>query len=451
LLVGLTVSYAHAQTKVFKEVSEEISSQMKIIRQDNALVGYLVFTQLEKASADSFNYKISIMDENLNDIGSVKFRDIKMVLQSVSFEQDVLCLAYLKSSIIGTVFDNRKDYKAALKGDNNTYVVTQFLGLDGRIIKTNSIEVDVTASENYVTRKKVVGTGSLKEDIQLRNIPQKGFALFYGDDSKKSLNIYDPAGKLTWSTIVSENAQGFALLSSGPDIYLLMKKENTMYEGGFELLGYNVNEKTSYAKVKLKDKKGNQLKVLTFDNDPVTGKPYISGNIISERYGNYAATSRDISHGTYSGVFTINVNGHDKSDFAESYTYWDDGSQSFMNKRGYYTEQHAYARMERSFKDFQGNTWFAGSSFVKKPKWVSIAAGVITAPTLIGPMAIFGIGGSSKTKFRDAFLLKQAPKGALTFETTVAANDSKYFRTRFPMSWYDKRSYYIVTNTDTKT
>jgi len=43
LLVCLTACYAHAQTKVFKEVSEEISSQMKIIRQDDALVGYLVY------------------------------------------------------------------------------------------------------------------------------------------------------------------------------------------------------------------------------------------------------------------------------------------------------------------------------------------------------------------------------------------------------------------------
>ena len=71
----ISVMTVQAQSKVFKEVSEEISSQMRVITQDDALIGYLAFTQLEKANADSFNYKISIMDENLNDIGSVNFRE----------------------------------------------------------------------------------------------------------------------------------------------------------------------------------------------------------------------------------------------------------------------------------------------------------------------------------------------------------------------------------------
>ncbi|HEX8460686.1 MAG TPA: DUF6770 family protein, partial [Segetibacter sp.] len=66
---------ADAQSKVFKEVSDEISSEMKVITQDDALVGYLMFTRLEKASEDSFNYRISIMDENLNDIGKVNFKE----------------------------------------------------------------------------------------------------------------------------------------------------------------------------------------------------------------------------------------------------------------------------------------------------------------------------------------------------------------------------------------
>ncbi|MEP7253937.1 MAG: DUF6770 family protein, partial [Ginsengibacter sp.] len=106
LVILLTTNYLQAQSKVFKEVSDEISSDMEPIIQDGALVGYLVFTQLEKASEDSFNYKVTIMDENLNDIGIVKFRNEKMDLEAVSFEQDVLCLAYLKSNIMGREFVN---------------------------------------------------------------------------------------------------------------------------------------------------------------------------------------------------------------------------------------------------------------------------------------------------------------------------------------------------------
>jgi hypothetical protein len=70
----LTTIATHAQTKVFKEVGEDISAKMKAITQDNALVGYLAFTRLEKTDADSFNYRLTPMDENLNDIGTVNFR-----------------------------------------------------------------------------------------------------------------------------------------------------------------------------------------------------------------------------------------------------------------------------------------------------------------------------------------------------------------------------------------
>src|SRR5688572_8030591 len=91
------ISPSWGQSKVFKAVNNEISSQMQVIMQDDAMIGYLKFTQLEKVNEDSFNYLISIMDENLNDIGKLNFRETNIQLQAVSFEQDILCLAYLKS------------------------------------------------------------------------------------------------------------------------------------------------------------------------------------------------------------------------------------------------------------------------------------------------------------------------------------------------------------------
>src|SRR5688572_8947275 len=137
-LLLLTVCYAQAQKKVFKEVSEDIQSQVKPVYQDNALVGYAVFTQLEKASADSFNYKITLMDENLNDIGVVNFREIKLYLYGVTFEQDVLCLAYFKSNFYFKEFTSKRDYKQAEQNEK-TSIFTQFLSLDGKIIKANTL------------------------------------------------------------------------------------------------------------------------------------------------------------------------------------------------------------------------------------------------------------------------------------------------------------------------
>ncbi|HET6254736.1 MAG TPA: DUF6770 family protein [Puia sp.] len=103
-----------AQTKVFKEVGEDMSTGIRAITQDNTMVGYVAFTRLEKADADSFNYRLTIMDENLNDIGTVNFRQENLDLQAVSFEQNVLCLGYVQSPLASVEsVRNRKDYKNA--------------------------------------------------------------------------------------------------------------------------------------------------------------------------------------------------------------------------------------------------------------------------------------------------------------------------------------------------
>src|SRR5258705_10088959 len=102
---------SNAQSKVFKEVSEDVSSEMKVIMQDKTLVGYLVFTQLEKINADSFNYRISLMDENLNEIGIVNFKEASLNLEAAAFEGDILCLSYLKSNMIGKTFENGKEFE----------------------------------------------------------------------------------------------------------------------------------------------------------------------------------------------------------------------------------------------------------------------------------------------------------------------------------------------------
>ena len=142
LLLSAAFFTAHPQTKVFKEVSEDIATETQPILQDNAVVGYVVFTRLEKASEDSFNYRVTLMDENLNDSGVVNFKEIGLNLEAVSFEQDVLCLAYLKSTFGGKEFKNRKQ---ARKNELKDFVFTQFLTLNGQIIKTNGVLVQLNS------------------------------------------------------------------------------------------------------------------------------------------------------------------------------------------------------------------------------------------------------------------------------------------------------------------
>ncbi|TWV98696.1 DUF6770 family protein [Chitinophaga pinensis] len=84
LLLILSPLLLQAQTKVFKEVHEGISTEFKPIFQNGNLIGYLTFSELERANKDSFNYRIDIMDENLNDLGIVNFKEKKLDLQQVS-------------------------------------------------------------------------------------------------------------------------------------------------------------------------------------------------------------------------------------------------------------------------------------------------------------------------------------------------------------------------------
>ncbi len=253
LLMCCVFNTSNAQTKVFKEVSDEIASTMKVIVQDNSLVGYLVFTRLEAVNKDSFAYKISIMDENLNDIGVVNFREQNLTLSEVAFEQDVLCLAYLKNNSRGktpkTKTKNRRDYRDS-RDDVSYYVFTQFINLEGKILKSNAEKIDIEKSGYYTTSYTSDGMSystkeELKQGIQLKNIPGKGFVLFYGDQARNYLTAYSPQGEKLWEKHPSQGPKQYILLTTQNDIYALTSTvENFTVD--YELGGYSAADGSSY-------------------------------------------------------------------------------------------------------------------------------------------------------------------------------------------------------------
>ena len=451
ILLLLTVCVAHAQKKVFQEVGEDIQSQVKAIYQDNSLVGYVVFTQLEKASADSFNYKITIMDENLNDIGVVKFKENKLFLYDVSFEQDVLCLAYFKSNFYYYEFPTKKEYKAAQDNEKSS-IMTQFLNLDGKIIKSNDISVKVTPSpySGKVAQKTFVGSGSLKQSVMLHNVQGKGFALLYGDESTNRVVAYNTSGTELFTKIV-EGESNFSLqslLTNGQYIYVLLK--NHKNEANYEVLGYHAADASYTFKYIFKDKKGNYLTLHTFGNDPATGNVFASGFILDENKGNSYDLPKYFAKGSMAGIYTINFNGPKKSDVSEVYSYWNDGSQSLFNKRGRNLESDTYTKYKGAFKDFQGNTYFYGSSYIKRTKIGSIIGTVVTLPLFWPPIAIAS-AGYTKVKIQNTVLVKQTPKGVLSVENSIDADHGGFYRTNAFNGWsFDTRSYYTATDVEKK-
>jgi hypothetical protein len=443
---------AWSQSKVFKEVSDDISTQMKIITQDEALIGYLVFSQLEKTNKDSFNYQVSIMDENLNDIGKVNFREKNLELQAVSFDQDVLCLVYLKSDMADLKGNSMKKIRKSLDDGKNA-VFTQLVNLQGEIINTSAQQVDLTLKEEVAAIKNSRPStipGRLKHNVILKNIPGKGFALFYGDELNTRLTAIDIKGKQIWQKSVTR-ADDYGLLTSSSDVYLLSKRKHQKLEGGFDLIGYNANSGTAYDKYELKDKKGNQLKVLGFETDPSTGKPLVTGVIINNNRGNSFTNVKGLHKGAYDGVFTVVVNGPKKSDVKEQFSYWKDGSNApDIKTNGMLSQGKVYPRYTRTIRDYQGNTYFVGSSYLRKVRIGSIIASVITAPFIFPPMVLMA-NGTHKAKQTDVVLLKQDAKGKIQYENTIDAVNSRFLPAKFSFYYFDNpHSFYTVTNASSK-
>src|SRR5258708_8623676 len=182
LIIVLFSHSLQAQTKIFKEIGEDMSTQFKAITQDNTLVGYLAFTRLEKADADSFNYRITSMDENLNDIGTVNFRQENLQLETVSFEQNVLCLGYIQSPLAGgQLVKTQKEYKKAIDPTMSSHILVQFINLSGKVINTyyqeeNLATAEIPTKNSYSTVKL---SGNLKYGTHFRKIPVTHSSYFY--------------------------------------------------------------------------------------------------------------------------------------------------------------------------------------------------------------------------------------------------------------------------------
>jgi hypothetical protein len=424
-LLLLTLCYAHAQKKVFKAISEDISSQFKPIYQDYALVGYVAFAQLEKISVDSFSYRITIMDENLNDIGVVNLRDHKLILHGARMEQDVLSLCYLKSNFYNNAFTNRQEYLDAIKNDN-TSVFFQFLNLNGEIIKTSSLPVQLY--HQVVPRnakiKNLYVDGGLKGPIQFLNIPGKGFAAFYRDDEKNSLVTLNTRGDILWQKQIKVEAYALTLLTSGQDVYVLGLKIGDMLHRGYELHGYNASDPSISSILKMNhDDQGNRYHINNFGVDPATGKPYVSGYTVTDKKYYTYEYPEDFKKGSYAGLFTINIKDHVKGITTDAFSYWVDGSQSFITKDGHLTDNTIFKHCN-SFKDYNNVTYHIGTAIL--------------------------IDGS-KVKQKNTIILKQDDKGNLTLENSLEGDDTPFFKTDAAGLDMDLKKYYVVSNPDTKT
>ncbi|MCP9753219.1 DUF6770 family protein [Ferruginibacter sp. HRS2-29] len=444
-------TFAQAQSRVFKQVAEEISSDMDAIQQDGAVVGYVVLTKLEKIKEDSFNYKLTLMDENLNDIGSINMKDINMNLMSVAFEQDVLCLSYYKSNISGSTFKNRRQYKAAKEDAVNT-IMNQFVSLDGKIINTHSfaISAKINSAQGglYGATGKVYAYSGLKNSGQVKNIPGKGFCFLYGDDDKSEMLSYDTKGEVLWKKEIPRYAS-YSMVPSSEVVYLL---GGTDGNNPLELNRLSVADGTKAAVYTLEDKDENRFNILNFEMNQVTGKPYIAGSVVSKSRIVKGNSGRAVTKGYYMGVYTLTLNGMKKGDIKENITYWSEGElKPEISTRGRVVEDNGVPYLRTASQDSAGNTFFAGTLVQRKLRVGSVVASVITAPLIVFPIYILGSTGTHKFRMTDGVVLKQGNKGSLTKVQTLEKQHTRYYHAKVGVSEYDNSNdYFTMYNPATK-
>ncbi|PSL31818.1 DUF6770 family protein [Chitinophaga ginsengisoli] len=441
------VSNVNAQSRVFKQVGSGISTSLHSILQDGSLVGYLTFTELEKASKDSFNYEITIMDENLNDIGKVKFSQQKLNLRSVAFEQDILCLTYIKSDVLGTTAKHKISYKIAAKKGYVSFFA-QFINLQGEITKTFEKKADV---DLYVALKEYeAGIRPFKQDIQLKNISGVGFAAFYGDKTKKSLLTFNAAGEKIGERQVKEVAATYYLHTAGDDIYLLTQKAEE-YGSGYTLYGYSGTANSPTLKLPLRDKKQRMLDILGFGNDPATGKLFISGIVAGKFQENSEGNVYDIYNGAFKGIFKMDINGAHKEDVKTVYSCWADSTDNDITSKGYITSARGHIVPRPSFRDFEGNTYFLGSRLTAKKNKGALIAGIVTMPLLIPYYVMMATGAFGTYSFDDVLLMQMDKNGKISYVDSIGTEIYKRKNAAPVFQFADNCSFYSLTNPDTKT
>ena len=412
ILILICTHNLQAQTKVFKEVGEDISTQIRPIVQDNALVGYLAFTRLEQADADSFNYRVTIIDENLHDIGAVKFRQENLQLEAVAIEQNVLCLGYIQS------------HRAA------GHIIIQCINLNGQIINTYAKEVALKTTEigkgTVLSPAKMIGY--LKYGMQLRNIPNGGFCLFYGDnDTKRQLLAFDGKGNLTHEKDIPViYATHYFMRTTATDVYLLMKDNEHVPEGGYKLYIYSAKDLSATNNFPLRDGNDNWLKVLSFDNDPTTGDAVIAGCIINPKRELHFFTGTDYSYAPYLGLFTLDL-GNAHKDMNANCSYWSDENMPGIGSDGLFTDKGFYVKYATAFRDYNGNTIFAGSALTGQ-----------------------GFVGAATYKFADGVFVRQEASGNIVLDNNIPCDQTKAFGPTAILFEQDKKDYYNVASPDTK-
>jgi hypothetical protein len=221
-------------------------------------------------------------------------------------------------------------------------------------------------------------------------------------------------------------ADHFYLRATATDIYLLTKQKVHAPEGGYRLYVYAANDLEAENNFDLRDRNDNWLKVLSFDNDPASGDAFIAGCIINPRREKEFFTANDYAYSPYVGLFTLDL-GNPHKDMNANCSYWSGASIPGISGYGQFTDKGFYVKYATAFRDYKGNTIFAGTALTGK-----------------------GYVGAAKYKLADGVFVRQDSSGNIALDNSIPCDETKYFGDMGILAELDKKDFYKVDNPDTK-
>jgi hypothetical protein len=202
LILSVTI---FAQSKIFENVLEvELQSSVEITN-NKQIVGYALFYKIDKMKKSAL-YRLSILDENLKEIGSNEFEGGReMVLRRAVYESNNILLSFYDK-------DKYEDYERFVKVFDLKGKLKGTISYDPEKVKKGMFGAAVAAQMETIYE----GT---------ENIEGKGFVTLYQSKAKTGgvdIQMIDNNGKLKWEKNISADK------GDRTDLYLLGTTTNTV-------------------------------------------------------------------------------------------------------------------------------------------------------------------------------------------------------------------------------
>lgn len=447
MFVAVSLAFAitaslNAQKKVFTEVGNEISTTTRSIVQDGNVIGYLLFTQLERVSSDSFSYVIKVLDENLNDIGKVEFNDQNLKLQSVTYQNDLIHMAFFKTNL--KYEKKSKDLKEIVNNEKS-FIQIKSINLEGKIIYNYQKPLNIKESVKNISIYNF-NLALLKSPIQLSANGNNGLIASYKDDDNYEILSLNSKLELVWNKKLNYDGLYNYVLLTAKNCNIISEKVDFNVKQTFLTVFELETGKEILKKQNVVDKKTNlYLNILGIEKDPKSGDLVIMGKTYVEGRNKFKHTVNEVKRGALTAFGTIIYNDNNPKEKKEIFTYLrsENGGSTAetLDEKGRLAALGDYPFINTAYRDFNGNTLFVGNGVRYTLKYGAIAsslflfgAGNATSAGLnFGSLVLPGLislGGYSKCKFTDGIIIKQDTKNKLSLQSNTKLHETGYMNTR---------------------